>query len=109
MNIIWKIEWMKSTPPTSEPPLYVLDVGWRCNGTDGDYFSTVYGTCSFSQPVETDGTPTPYEDLTEEQVLNWCWNTGVSKEATELAINTTIENQKNPPVVMEPLPWTNNS
>jgi hypothetical protein len=99
---------MKSTPPATQPPLYVLQVGWRCTGKDGTYYASSYGTCSFNQPVEVDGIITPYDELTEEQVLEWCWDSGVSKEATELSINSQIENQKNPPVVMEPLPWSAN-
>jgi hypothetical protein len=106
MAISWVIEWMKTTPTTATPPEYVIGCGWRCNGTDGDFSGTVYGTCSFTQAAETDGTYTPYADLTQDQVLGWCWTSGVPKDATEEAVAAQIEFQKNPPVIQPPLPWS---
>ncbi len=105
MTPIWTIEWMKTTPTTATPPEYVITAGWRCTGTDGDYSGTVYSTCSFAQAAEADGSYTPYSDLTQDQVLGWCWAAGVNKEATEAAVAGQIENQKNPPVIQPPLPW----
>jgi hypothetical protein len=107
MKIEWLIEYMQTTPVSSNPPLYVINCGWRCNGQDEKFSSTVYGTCSFQQKPEENGTYTPYEELTQEQVLNWCWESSVNKEATELSISTQIENQKNPPIITPPLPWKN--
>lgn len=102
MTPIWTIEWLKTTTDTASPPKCVITAGWRCNGTDGTFSGTVYGTCSFA----AQGDPfTPYSDLTEDQVLGWCWGSGVPKEATEEAIAKQIENQKNPPVIQPPLPW----
>ena len=99
----WQIEWMKTTPSTATPPECVITCGWRCTGVDGDYTSSVYSTCSFAGP----GDPfTPYADLTQDQVLGWCWANGVDKDATEAAVQQQIDNQKNPPVIQPPLPWT---
>lgn len=106
MNIEWIIEWMQTTPPSADPPLYVLTVGWRCNGTDGEISGTCYGTCSFSPEANEDGSFTPYADLTQNQVLAWCWNSGVPREATEEAVAAQIEAQKHPPVINPPLPWS---
>jgi hypothetical protein len=47
----------------------------------------------------------PYADLTQDQVLGWCWANGVDKAATEAAVAQNIENQINPPIVTPPLPW----
>jgi hypothetical protein len=52
-----------------------------------------------------DGTFTPYADLTQEQVLGWCYANGVDQAATEAAIQQNIDNQINPPIVQPPLPW----
>lgn len=105
-TITWIIEWMNTTPTTATPPETVLTAGWRCNGTETanatDYVATVYGSCSFPMP---EGTFTPYDQLTQEQVLGWCWANGVDKDATEAAIQTNIDNQINPPVIQPPLPW----
>ena len=106
-TITWVIEWMQTTPTTSNPPEVVLTAGWRCNGAQSengtDYNGSVYGTCSFTQP--DDGNFTPYADLTQEQVLGWCWANGVNQAATEAAVQQQIDNQINPPVVTPPLPW----
>jgi hypothetical protein len=67
-----------------------------------DYTSTVYGTASFPAPS---GTFTPYDQLTQAQVLGWCWANGVDKDATEASIQGQIDSQINPTVIQPPLPW----
>ena len=80
----------------------VITADWRCNGTDETYSGTCYGSCSFQPPS---GSFTPYPDLTQDQVLQWCYENGVDKTAIEANVTTQIENQINPPVVVLPLPW----
>lgn len=100
--ITWKIEWMQCKPTEGSYTDVVITAGWRCNGTDGTYNGTIYGSCSFPAP----GTPfTPYDDLTEQQVLGWCWADGVDKTATEAAVAKQIADQINPPIIQPPLPW----
>jgi hypothetical protein len=109
-TITWVIEWMQTTPTTATPPETVITAGWRCNGvqveSSGDtaktYNATVYSTCSFPAPS---GTFTPYDQLTQDQVLGWCWANGVDKAATEAAVQVQINNQINPPIIQPPLPW----
>jgi len=104
MNTInWLIEAMDCKPQEGDLTDVVITAHWRCNGTDGTYSGTVYGTCSFGQP---EGSFTPYADLTQEQVLGWCWASGVDKDATEANIDQQIANQVNPPIVTPPLPWS---
>ena len=103
----WIIEWMNTTPTTATPPEVVLTAGWRCNGAETanavDYSASVYSTCSF--PMPTEGQFTPYDQLTQEQVLGWCWANGVDKDATEASIQSQIDSQINPTVIQPPLPW----
>ena len=80
----------------------VINADWRCNGTDETYSGTCYGSCSFAPPS---GSFTPYDELTEAQVLQWCYENGVDKNAIEANVTQQIENQINPPVVVLPLPW----
>jgi hypothetical protein len=80
----------------------VITADWRCNGTQDQYSGTCYGSCSFAPPS---GSFTPYPDLTQEQVLGWCYENGVDKTAIEANVSLQIENQINPPVVSLPLPW----
>jgi hypothetical protein len=80
----------------------VITADWRCNGSQDNYSGTCYGSTSFAPPS---GSFTPYEDLTQEQVLNWCFANGVDKTSIEANVTAQIENQINPPVVSLPLPW----
>jgi hypothetical protein len=103
MTPTWTIEWMQCKPQEGSLTDVVVTAGWRCNGVDGSYTGTVYGTCSF--PVTQGSSFVPYNRLTEQTVLGWCWANGVDKAATEAAVAQQIADQKNPPVVQPPLPW----
>jgi hypothetical protein len=98
----WVISALDCIPQTAEGQDYVVTAHWTCNGTDGTYNGSVYSTCSF--PV-VEGSFTPYDQLTQEQVLGWCWANGVDKAATEAAVQTQIQNQINPPITHPALPW----
>ena len=102
MTILWIIERLLVKPLEGSNPDVVITADWRCNGTDETYSGTCYGSCSFQPPS---GSFTPYEDLTQEQVLQWCYENGVDKTAIEANVIAQIENQINPPVVTLPLPW----
>jgi hypothetical protein len=103
MTIIWNISQLDCKPQEGAYTDVVITAHWQCNGTQGDYSASVYSTCSFTQP---EGDFTPYADLTQEQVLGWCWASGVDKDATEAAVQQQIDNQVNPPVIAPPLPWS---
>ena len=102
MTIIWIIERLLVKPTEGSLTDVVITADWRCNGTQDQYSGTCYGSCSFQPPT---GEFTPYEDLTQEQVLNWCYENGVDQAAIEANVTLQIENQINPPVVTLPLPW----
>jgi len=88
---------------TEQNPDTVIVVHWTCAGTDGTYNASVYSTCSVPSPT---GSFTPYDQLTQEQVLGWVWANGVSKEDTEAAVEAQLQAQINPPVVTPALPWS---
>ena len=101
-TITWVIEWMQTTPTTATPPETVITAGWRCNGTQDTYNASSYGTASFPAP---EGSFTPYAELTQAQVLDWCWANGVDKTATEMTVQQQIDSLINPTVIQSPLPW----
>ena len=76
---------------------------WRVNaeqivGTGDDavtYTASVYSTCGFTPDPES-GDYTPYADVTETEVLGWCWADGVDQEAIETALQTNIDLQITP-------------
>jgi hypothetical protein len=103
MNIVWSVTAMNCYPQEQGNADVVFNVHWTCAGTEGDYSASVINTC---QIPYAGGEFTPYEDLTQEEVLGWIWSNGVDKDATEEAVEQQIENQINPPVVTPPLPWS---
>jgi hypothetical protein len=102
MTILWIIERLLVKPTEGSLTDVVITADWRCNGTDGTYSGTCYGSCSFAPPS---GSFTPYEDLTQAQVLGWCYANGVDQASIEANVTQQIENQINPPVIAPPLPW----
>ena len=110
MNISWLIERLLCKPVEGTKTDVVITADWRCNGSEttgsGDteqtYTGTCYGSCSFAPPTEGF---TPYPDLTQDQVLGWCYANGVDKTAIEANVTAQIQNQIDPPVVVLTLPW----
>jgi hypothetical protein len=102
ISINWIIERLLVKPTEGTLTDVVITADWRCNGSQDQYSGTCYGSCSFAPPS---GNFTPYEDLTEEQVLGWCYANGVDQAAIEANVSLQIENQINPPIIAPPLPW----
>ena len=101
-TISWIIERLLTKPVEGSLTDVVITADWRCNGSQESYSGTCYGSCSFAPPS---GSFTPYPDLTQQQVLDWCYANGVDKNAIEANVTAQIEAQINPPVVVLPLPW----
>ena len=80
---------------------FITTAHWTCTATDGEYSVPAYSTCSFAP-----ATPSiPYDSVTEQEVLNWCWANGLDKDATEASLAAQIELLKNP-VVAAGTPWS---
>ena len=102
ITLSWLIERLLVKPTEGSNTDVVITADWRCNGSDDTYSGTCYGSCSFAPPSSEF---TPYEDLTQDQVLQWCYSNGVDQATIEANVTAQIENQINPPVVTLPLPW----
>jgi hypothetical protein len=106
VTITWVIEWMSVKPTEGSLTDVVVTAGWRCNGAQTansvDYTATNYGSASFPAP---ESTFIPYNQLTQAQVLGWCWANGVDKTAVEEGLQTNIDSQINPTVIQPLLPW----
>jgi len=84
---------------------------WRANasetvGTGDDavtYSATSYGTAGFS-PDPSSSDYVPYDSITEEVALDWCFANGVNKDAIEASLAANIEAQKNP-TQASGVPW----
>ena len=102
ITISWTIERLLVRKVEGTYSDVVITADWRCNGSQDQYSGTCYGSTSFAPPS---GDFTPYEDLTEQQVLDWCFANGVDQAAIEANVTAQIENQINPPIIAPPLPW----
>jgi hypothetical protein len=102
MNISWIIERLLVRKVEGTYSDVVITADWRCNGSQDQYSGTCYGSTSFAPPS---GSFTPYENLTQDQVLGWCFANGVDQAAIEANVTAQIENQINPPIIAPPLPW----
>jgi len=105
--ITWIIEWIKTTPAATTPAERVVEAGWRCSGSQESegktYTATIYGSTGFTY---NEGNPfIPFSELTQEQVLGWVWASGVDKAEVEANIQRQLNEQINPPVINQPLPW----
>ena len=81
---------------------FITTAHWTASAVDGDFNASIYSTCSFADGVAS----TPYADVTEAQVLGWCWANGVDKTATEAALAAQIAAAK-APVTATGTPWGN--
>ena len=94
------IKWSIFNLDRNTDDCFITTAHWQATGEDDGITSSVYATCAFQGDVTTS-----YENVTEAQVLEWCWANGVDKEATEAAVAAQIEAQKNP-VTASGTPWS---
>jgi hypothetical protein len=102
MNISWIIERLLVRKVEGSLTDVVITSDWRCNGSQDQYSGTCYGSASFAPPS---GEFTPYDQLTQDQVLGWCFANGVDQSAIEANVTQQINDQINPPIIAPPLPW----
>ena len=102
ISILWIIERLLVKPTEGTLTDVVITADWRCNGSQDNYSGTCYGSASFAPPTENF---TPYDQLTQDQVLGWCFASGVNQTAIEANVTQQINDQINPPIIAPPLPW----
>ena len=80
---------------------------WRVTATqtveDVEYTATSYGACRFT-PDPSASDYTPYDSVTETEVLGWCWANGVDKDTIQTSLQTSIDTQITP-TTGEGVPW----
>ena len=112
MNIIytWIINVMDCYPKHDKENNVVFKVNWGLAGSDEStgigYTGYVTGSVNLSYEVGT--TFTPYNELTQEQVIGWVKVALGEEKITELesTIVAQILKQMNPPIVTPSLPWS---
>ena len=72
---------------------------WRVNASqtveDVEYTASSYGTCGFTPDPES-GDYTPYDSVTEAEVLGWCWANGVDKDQIQTSLQANLDLQITP-------------
>jgi hypothetical protein len=103
---VWSIQQLDAYPELDGETDVVFTVHWQLNGTDGAYAGSVYGSVGVS--VSSSGAFTPYEDLTEAQVVSWVQDALGEEQVASYEANVAqqIADQQDPPVVTPPLPWS---
>ena len=91
------------TIDTPEPG-FVCNVLWTVTGVDGTYTAEIGGNSQFT--VQEGPTFTPYDQLTQAQVLAWIPAEQIS--SAQSCVQGQIDSQITPPVSPEaqPLPWS---
>ena len=97
-----KIANLECAPTEDENTNVVKTVHWRCEATDGEYAASSYGTCGLG---EVTGDFVEFAELTEADVLAWCYAANVNQEYTEAALAAQIDALANPTRVSPELPW----
>jgi len=96
MEFIWNVVQMDRL--TSDG--FVVTVHYTVNAVDGDYTASTYGTVGYTQE---EGSYTPFEQLTKEQVVGWVQES-LGKDEVETGLAAQIDVLKNP-VSESGLPW----
>jgi hypothetical protein len=84
----------------------VFLVTWICKGTqevNGEIFGAQDNGIT-QIPAPTDSF-TPYDQLTQEQVLGWVWANGVDQTFIESDVQAKVAAKIAPVTVIPPLPW----
>ena len=101
----WAVVQMDAYPEEDGEQDVVFNVHWTLTGTDGTYTGSVYGSQGVS--IDPDAPFTPYDQLTEAQVIGWVQAAMGEEQVASYEANVAqqIADQIDPPVVTPPLPW----
>ena len=103
----WVVERLDCYPALETFENVVCMVYWRLNAAaeeDGKH-ATVYGSLAVDLSKSPTKEPfTPYDQLTEAQVVRWL-EAGLNVEELKAVLEGNILAQRDPPVVSPALPW----
>ena len=113
-TITWKVTNLDCYPKYEQETDVVFTVHWDCLGnmtvatgslSGSTYNSRLYGTTGVM--YHSGSTFTPYNQLTEPQVLSWVFDSmgQQQKDSIEAGAANAIYTQIDPPIINPPLPW----
>ncbi len=103
-NFTWSITLLETKQQEGQYTDVVVTASWYCVGVESGtgFTCNSAGSSTFTAPT---GSFTPYSQLTQDQVLGWCYSSGVNQTEVEAGIQAQIDAAVNPPIVNLPLPW----
>lgn len=104
----WTIDRMYTV--NQPDPEYVVNVLWTLTGDQDGTIASIGGSSQFAPPADANGNFTPYDQLTQEQVIGWVKD-GLGPQGVanyEANVQGQIDSILNPPVSPQdtPLPWS---
>lgn len=111
----WIVEQLTAYPTLADKTNVVFSIAWRLNGSDGpdenapSFHATAYGSVAVN--FDPDAPYTPYDQLTQEQVLSWVKDALGTEQvsAYETSIDAQLDDLANPKQIVNPLPWSINN
>lgn len=102
----WTIAQLECKPQEEGKTDVVVTAHWNVSATDGTHTTGAYGSQSFTLTEGADFTP--FEELTETQVVGWVQEAmGIDAVTTlQESLDKQIDALANPPIVTPPLPWS---
>ena len=79
---------------------YITTAHWQATATEDTYEASVYGTCEWQPAIPA----IQYADVTMQDVLDWCWASGVDQSEVEASLASSIALQQHP-VSTSGVPW----
>lgn len=100
----WSITQMQVYPQSEGEANVVCAAAWNVSGTDGEFTGSLNGSTAFK--LNPEAPFTPYDELTQEQVLEWVFaSLGEEGKATaEADVDAQIEYAKSK-ITTATLPW----
>lgn len=100
----WSITQLQVYPQSEGEADVVCAAAWNVSGTDGTYNGSLNGSMAFK--LDPEAPFIPYDQLTQEQVLEWVWSSlgEESKATAEADVDAQIEYAKSQ-VTTAALPW----
>jgi hypothetical protein len=94
ITFAWSIKKLEVDPALNDKVNVVTTVSWNVMGTDGDISESHSGSRSFL----LGDTFVPYDQLTEQQVLDWCFEpeiVEIKDFGSDAVIRTTFDLKQN--------------
>lgn len=99
----WTVVDMSVVPEIGDFRDVIFSVGVRCTGLNESGSSHFEIYCGID--LNSDGNFTPYSQITEQQVLDWAWKSGVDKAHIESYVEKSLSNVSTESGSSFVLPW----